>query len=101
MYRYMFLFIFLFVCSSAKAQVPDTSLHQNKKAELQRKKDSVTSKPFKLKIKKDPIDHPDSTHSPHTAVMRSLIFPGWGQIYNGHGLWWRLPALYTGFYFLF
>lgn len=76
--------------------MPDTLLHQNKKAEQQRKKDSVTSKPFKPKIKKDLADHPDSTHSPHTAVMRSLIFPGWGQIYNRHGLWWRLPALYGG-----
>jgi hypothetical protein len=60
------------------------------------KHDSLISKPFVPKIKPDKVYHPDSTHSPHTAVIRSLIFPGLGQIYNHHGLWWRLPAIYGG-----
>lgn len=60
------------------------------------KRDSITSKPFVPKIKPEKVYHPDSTHSPRKAVMRSLMMPGLGQIYNRHGLWWRLPALYTG-----
>ncbi|MEN0055964.1 MAG: DUF5683 domain-containing protein [Mucilaginibacter sp.] len=38
--------------------------------------------------------HPDSTHRPHTAVMRSLFLPGLGQLYNHR--WWKLPIIYGG-----
>jgi len=37
---------------------------------------------------------PDSNHSPHTAVLRSLIIPGWGQLYNHQ--WWKVPIIYGG-----
>ena len=38
--------------------------------------------------------HPDSLHSPHKAVIRSLIIPGWGQLYNRQ--WWKAPIIYAG-----
>lgn len=48
------------------------------------------------KAKKEVVYHPDSNHSPREARIRSMIFPGLGQIYNRHGLYWRLPLLYGG-----
>ncbi|RFZ92064.1 hypothetical protein D0C36_11495 [Mucilaginibacter conchicola] len=51
---------------------------------------------FKPKIKKEPTYHPDSTHSPSLAVKRSLFIPGWGQLYNKKGAWWKIPAIYAG-----
>ncbi|HCN83771.1 MAG TPA: hypothetical protein DIT07_09125, partial [Sphingobacteriaceae bacterium] len=32
---------------------------------------------------------------PHTAVVRSAILPGLGQIYNKR--WWKVPFIYGGF----
>jgi hypothetical protein len=48
----------------------------------------------KIKIRKEKVYHPDTTHSPHRAVMRSLIVPGWGQVYN-HKIW-KVPLVYGG-----
>ncbi|RKR80192.1 hypothetical protein BDD43_0288 [Mucilaginibacter gracilis] len=100
MYRHLLFIVFIFVFFEAKAQIADTTQHRNKKDSLNMKRDSLLSKPFVPKVKKPKVYHPDSTHSPRKAVMRSLYFPGWGQVYNRHGLWWRLPVLYTGLYFL-
>jgi hypothetical protein len=89
---------------SVQAQKPDTIGHRNKKDSINLKRDSLKSKPFRQVIKppkKEPVYHPDSNHSPHTAVIRSLMIPGWGQIYNRHGLYWRLPAIYGGLGILF
>ncbi|MGZ3830824.1 MAG: DUF5683 domain-containing protein, partial [Mucilaginibacter sp.] len=33
-------------------------------------------------------------HSPHKAVMHSLMIPGWGQLYN-HQVW-KVPLIYAG-----
>jgi hypothetical protein len=99
MKRYLLIIVLLFAGLAIKAQTPDTTGHRNKKDGLNLKLDSATEKPFKPEVKrykKEPIYHPDSTHSPHKAAMRSLYFPGLGQIYNHHGLWWRLPVLYGG-----
>jgi hypothetical protein len=60
---------------------------------LQEKRDSVAANPIVPKIKPKTW-HPDSNHSPHTAVMHSLIVPGWGQVYNHQT--WLVPAIYIG-----
>jgi hypothetical protein len=101
MYRYLFLAICLFVCVAAKAQKPDTSAHAADKSTLNAKNDTLVLKPFKspAKAKKEKVYHPDSNHSVRGARIRSMVLPGWGQIYNKHGLYWRLPLLYTGLYF--
>lgn len=96
MRRYLLFVALLFVSLGIKAQALRPPAHRSKTDSLNMVRDSVTSKPFVPKVKPEKVYHPDSTHSPHKAVMRSLMFPGLGQIYNRHGLWWRLPAIYTG-----
>jgi hypothetical protein len=95
MYKCLFLIWFVLgLAFVAKAQKPDTIAVKSKTDSLNRKRDSVTSKPYKPKITKEKVYHPDTLHDPHKAVMRSLMIPGWGQIYNRR--WWKLPLIYGG-----
>jgi hypothetical protein len=95
MYKCLFLIWFVLVLAVvAKAQQPDTVAVKNKKDSLNRVKDSVTSKRYYPKVTKEKTYHPDSLHDPHKAVMRSLMIPGWGQLYNHR--WWKLPLVYGG-----
>jgi hypothetical protein len=82
---------------AAYAQKPDTVKTVNRKDSLNRVVDSTKSKPileqvFSKKNKKQ--YNPDSTHLPSKAVKRSLMVPGWGQVYNKH--WWKVPLIYGG-----
>lgn len=78
----------------AMAQTPDTVAAKVNADTV--KKTAEAPKVFIPKIKKQPTYHPDSTHSPSLAVKRSLIIPGWGQLYNKKGAWWKVPAIYAG-----
>jgi hypothetical protein len=100
MHKYIILFLLLTgIVLSAKAQNPELNKKNNSSAKsdsVYRKIDSAESKPFVPRVRKEKTYHPDSLHSPHTAVIRSLILPGWGQWYNKHGWWWKIPAIYAG-----
>ncbi|MEM7037597.1 MAG: DUF5683 domain-containing protein [Bacteroidota bacterium] len=37
----------------------------------------------------------DEKHDPNKAARRSLVLPGWGQVYNRS--WWKVPIIYGGF----
>jgi hypothetical protein len=96
MYRRLIFVVFLFAFCGASAQILDTTQHRDKQEIINMKHDSVTSKPFVPKPGKYKLYNPDSTHSPRKALFRSMYFAGLGQIYNRHGLWWRLPLIYGG-----
>ncbi|MFI5139943.1 MAG: DUF5683 domain-containing protein [Sphingobacteriales bacterium] len=96
MYKYLLL-IWLSAAFSfvAAAQSPDTSSAQlkSKTDSIQFKKnDTTVSATPVVKKKKEKVYHPDSLHSPHTAIMHSLLIPGWGQVYNHR--WWKVPVIY-------
>lgn len=95
MHKFLLIIFLLTGCVfTALAQKPQLDTIRNKKDSLNLKHDSVTSKRFVPKVTKEKIYHPDSLHDPHKAVVRSLIIPGWGQIYNRQ--WWKVPIIYAG-----
>jgi hypothetical protein len=79
---------------AAEAQKPDTVAVKSRADSIIMKHDSATSKKYVPKITKEKIYHPDSLHDPHKALMRSLMIPGWGQLYNHR--WWKVPFIYAG-----
>jgi hypothetical protein len=100
MYKYLALIGFLMLCTfSVMAQSPDTTkthpaLKNSKDTLMSTRNDTIVSKAFKPKAKKEKVYHPDSLHSPHTAWVHSLLIPGWGQVYNHR--WWKVPVIYGG-----
>jgi len=100
MYKYLFaIWLAAGCCFFAKAQKPDTTVKVkvSKTDTLEStKQDTAAARLFKPNNKKrnEKIFHPDSTHSPRTAIMHSLMIPGWGQVYNHQ--WFLVPVIYTG-----
>jgi len=96
MHKCLFLsWIAICLVFAASAQKPDTTAHIKTRSDsLATKHDSATSKKYYPKITKEKTYHPDSLHNPHTAVMHSLMIPGWGQLYNHQ--WWKVPIIYAG-----
>ncbi len=98
MYKALIIFLAAsFFTMRCFAQEPDT-VKTSRRDSLNHRQDSLARpfviKPFAPKPVKEKTYHPDSTHLPHTAVMRSLKMPGWGQVYNHQ--WWKVPLIYGG-----
>jgi hypothetical protein len=100
MYRYLLVTcLFVFCAMSVFAQQPDTTskaakARSSKDTLVSTRADSLKAREFKPKPKKEKVYHPDSTHDPRKAVLRSLMIPGWGELYNHR--WWQVPIIYAG-----
>ncbi len=100
MYKYWLLFlVFTGLSIALQAQNPDTSLivkSGNGVSINPEKTNSLDSNYFSPQLKKKKVKayHPDTAHSPRSAAIRSLIIPGWGQVYNHQYLY--VPVIYGG-----
>jgi hypothetical protein len=90
----LFTAAFVSFCLNAHAQKPNQPLVKvpNSNTAIG---DSASSKIFIIKNGVSETDHPNASHSPRKAWVRSAIIPGWGQVYNKQ--YWKVPLIYGGF----
>jgi hypothetical protein len=97
MYKFLLVTGFVMVFTfAAHAQTADAAAG---KADTVKRASNTAPGSFAPPIRKEKEYHPDSLHSPHKAVMHSLMIPGWGQVYNHQ--WWKVPIIYGGIGLLF
>ncbi len=88
MYKYL-------IASLLFATIVSTIHAQDIKPDTLRRPTDTDNSAFMPKKKIDNrVYHPDSLHKPGKAVLRSLIVPGWGQLYNHQ--WYFVPVIYAG-----
>lgn len=99
MYKYPLVIGFITIITfTVKAQSP--YLHRlslSSKDAFENKNEGAPGS-FGLFAGKEKKYYPDSPHKSHTAVVRSLMLPGLGQLYNHR--WWKIPIIYGGLGFL-
>lgn len=102
--RFIAIVFLIGLCFTAKGQVIDTLTNAEKISRDSLNMQDTTNIPHgrnsKPVQKQEPVIYKDSTrlaleNLTRTAVRKSAIIPGWGQIQNGK--WWKVPFVVAGF----
>lgn len=90
-YKYLLVALLALPAFTARAQTSDTTVITRSGSGL---KDTDMVRLNIHRPQKAKHYHNDTSHSPQTAVVYSLIVPGLGQVYNRKI--WKVPVIYSG-----